>query len=106
YTLSLHDALPISDPVPLDHPPDMETRMDDVRAVMDEVSAERAVVYGDSESGALACLFAATHPDRTVALVLHGSAARVAWAPDYPWGITREQHEADLALIERAWGTE
>jgi class 3 adenylate cyclase len=96
----------MSDPVPMDRPPDMETRMDDARAVMDEVGSERAVVYGASESGGLACLFAATHPDRTVALVVHGSYARYAWAPDYPWGDTREQHEASLALIEQAWGTE
>jgi class 3 adenylate cyclase len=96
----------LSDPVPMDRPPDMETRMDDARAVMGEVGSERAVVYGASESGALACLFAATHPDRTIALVVHGSCARIAWAPDYPWGVTPEQHEADLALIERAWGTE
>lgn len=52
----------LSDPVPMDSHPDTETRMDDARAVMDEVDSERAVVYGASESGALACLFAATIP--------------------------------------------
>jgi class 3 adenylate cyclase len=96
----------LSDPVPLDRHPDMETRMDDARAVMDDVGSERAVVYGASESGTLACLFAASHPNRTVALVVHGSGARTAWASDYPWGVTPEQHEADIELIERAWGTE
>ena len=96
----------LSDPVPLDRPPDMETRMDDARAVMDEVGSQRAVVYGASESGALACLFAAAHPDRTIALVIHGSGARSAWAPDYPWGVTREQHEQEVDLIDRLWGTE
>ena len=44
-------------------------------------------MYGASESRALACLFAAAHPDRTIALVIHGSSARTAWAPDYPWGV-------------------
>ena len=63
----------MSDPMPIDRPPDMEARMDDARAVMDEVGSERAVIYGASESGALACLFAAAHPDRTIALVVHGS---------------------------------
>jgi len=96
----------LSDPVPMDRPPDMETRMDDTGAVMDEVGSQRAVVYSASESGALGCLFAAMHPDRTVALVIHGSSARNAWAPDYPWGETREEHEADVAMIERGWGTE
>ena len=96
----------MSDPVPMDRPPDMETRMDDVRAVMDEVGSERAVVCGASESGALACLFAAAHPDRTIALVVHGSCARRAWAPDYPWGVTREQHEEYVEQIDAGWGTE
>jgi class 3 adenylate cyclase len=96
----------MSDPVPMDRPPDMETRMDDARAVMDDVGSERAVVYGASESGALACLFAAMHPNRSVALVVHGSNARNAWAPDYPWGLKRERLEDFVASIERAWGTE
>jgi class 3 adenylate cyclase len=96
----------MSDPVPMDRPPDLETRMDDARAVMDDVGSERAVVYGASESGALACLFAAMHPDRTVALVVHGSNARNAWAPDYPSGLKREDQDAFVASIERAWGTE
>ena len=80
--------------------------MDDARAVMDEVGSERAVVYGASESGALAYLFAAAHPDHTIALVVHGSSARTAWAPDDPWGVTRERHEQELSLIDRLWGTE
>jgi class 3 adenylate cyclase len=96
----------MSDPMPMERPPDMETRMDDARAVMDEVASERAVIYGASESGALACLFAAAHPDRTIALVIHGSNARTAWAPDYPWGTTRERHEQELKLIDQLWGTE
>ena len=96
----------LSDPMPHDDPPDMETRMDDVRAVMDAVGSSPAVIYGASESGAMAALFAATYPDRTTALVLHGSFARVAWAPDYPWGQTKEAHEVAIADIERAWGTE
>ena len=96
----------LSDPVPIDRPPDLETRMDDARAVMDDVGSERAVVYGLSESGALACLFAAMHSDRTVALIVHGSSARNAWAPDYPWGQKRGALEAFVASIERNWGTE
>ncbi len=96
----------MSDPVPADRPPDLETRMDDARAVMDAVGSERAVIYGASESGAMAILFAAMHPDRTIALIVHGSYARVAWAPDYPWGQTREVHDDEVAKIEAGWGTE
>jgi len=96
----------MSDPVPADSPPTLETRMDDARVVMDEVGSDRAVVYGASESGAMAALFAATHPDRTIALVIHGSAPRTAWAPDYPWGETEEFHQQSVSDIEQHWGTE
>ena len=68
----------------------LEERMDDLRAVMDAAGSERAAVYGGSEGGALAILFAATYPERVSALVLYGAYARLAWAPDYPDGIPDE----------------
>ncbi len=55
--------------------PDLESRMDDLRAVMDAAGSERAVVLGDSEGGPVATLFAATYPSRTLALVLYGTYA-------------------------------
>jgi DNA-binding SARP family transcriptional activator/class 3 adenylate cyclase len=76
----------LSDRVSLDQVADLETRMDDVRAVMDGAGSERAVVLGISEGGSLATLFAATYPERTVALVLMGTFARALWAPDYEIG--------------------
>src|SRR4029453_4726034 len=69
----------------------LETRMDDVRAVMDAAGSERATVFGFSEGGAMSLLFAATYPQRTNALILLGSFARVSWAADYTFGLT-EQH--------------
>jgi pimeloyl-ACP methyl ester carboxylesterase/class 3 adenylate cyclase len=96
----------LSDPVPMDEPPTLDGRMDDIRAVMDVVGSERAVVYGASESGALAALFSAMHPERVVALVMYGSGVRAAWSPDYPWGQPEEKHEFFMSEIERAWGTE
>jgi class 3 adenylate cyclase len=96
----------LSDPMPHDQPPALEARMDDVRSVMDAVGSPRAVVYGASESGAMAALFAAIYPERTIALVIHGSYARTAWAPDYPFGFSQEWHEAEVARIRRSWGTE
>jgi DNA-binding SARP family transcriptional activator/pimeloyl-ACP methyl ester carboxylesterase len=80
----------LSDRVSPDRLPDLETRMDDVRAVMDAAGSERAVVLGISEGGAMSTLFAATHPERTLALVLMGSLARMMWAPDYPIGLSEE----------------
>jgi pimeloyl-ACP methyl ester carboxylesterase len=96
----------LSDRVAVDDLPTLETRMDDMRAVMDAVGSERAAVIGHSEGGAMCALFAATHPERTQALVMVGSAARTRWAPDYSLGATDE----DLAEFERSirerWGVE
>src|SRR5688500_12292654 len=60
----------LSDPV--DHAPTLEENVDDLRAVMAAAHSERADILGVSEGGAMAVLFAATHPDRTNALVLYG----------------------------------
>jgi pimeloyl-ACP methyl ester carboxylesterase/class 3 adenylate cyclase len=95
----------LSDRVTDDRMLSIETRMDDTRAVMDAAASERAVVFGISEGGPLSILFAASHPDRTAGLVLYGTAARYAWAPDYPWGRRDEDHERDLVETEARWGT-
>ena len=85
--------------------PTLEQRMDDVRAVMEAVGSQRAALFGISEGGPMSALFAATYPERTIALVLYGSFARSAWAPDYPWGRTAEHREARIAAMREAWGT-
>ena len=77
--------------------PTLETRMDDVRAVMDAAGSERAAVIGWSEGVAMSALFAATYPDRAWALVLYGGAARELRAPDYRWGPTEAEA---LRMIE------
>ncbi len=86
--------------------PHVEARMDDVRAVMDAVGSERAVVLGYSEGGPMSILFAATYPERVAALVLYGAYARRIWAEDYPWAATPEQRRAYAEQIEREWGWE
>jgi class 3 adenylate cyclase len=82
----------------------LEERMDDLRAVMDAAGSQRAAVYGGSEGGALAILFAVTHPERVSALVLYGAYARLAWAPDYPDGIPDDAWTDGLPLMEATWG--
>lgn len=84
--------------------PTLEQRMDDVRAVMDAVGSQRAVLFGVSEGGPMSLLFAATYPQRTAALILYGSFARRAWAPDHPFGRTHEDLQRELDQFERAWG--
>jgi pimeloyl-ACP methyl ester carboxylesterase len=65
---------------------DLETRMDDVRAVVDAAGSERAAVVGASEGGPMSILFAGTYPERTSALLVYGSMLRFTCAPDWPWG--------------------
>src|SRR4029453_16966748 len=76
--------------------PTLEERMDDGRAVMEAAGSERAVLLGVSEGAPMSILFAATYPDRTQALVLHGGMARTTEAPDYPWAPPAD------ALVEAA----
>jgi class 3 adenylate cyclase len=78
--------------------------MDDVRAIMDAVGSERAVLFGYSEGGPMAVLFAATYPERTAALALYGTYACRLTSEDYPWGRTLEQRAAYAAQIENEWG--
>ena len=94
----------LSDPVPISELPTLEQRLDDVRAVMEAVGSERAVLMGVSEGGPLCSLFAATYPQRTEALVMIGSYARRLWAPEYPWGSTREERDRFCETIIDEWG--
>jgi pimeloyl-ACP methyl ester carboxylesterase/class 3 adenylate cyclase len=87
--------------------PDFETRMDDVRAVMDAAGSDRAALFGYSEGGPLAILFTATYPQRVRALVLYGTyAKRSEPETDYPWCETAEERAGYAAAIEREWGVE
>jgi pimeloyl-ACP methyl ester carboxylesterase len=87
--------------------PDLETRMDDVRAVMDSAGSDRAALMGYSEGGPLSMLFAATYPERTTSLVLYGTyAKRRDPDDDYPWSATWEERQAYADAVEREWGTE
>ena len=84
--------------------PSLEVRMDDVRAVLDAVGSPRAALFGFSEGGPMCALFAATYPQRTSALIMAGSYARMMAGEDYPFGRTQEQMQAFLTEIERDWG--
>jgi pimeloyl-ACP methyl ester carboxylesterase len=87
--------------------PDLETRMDDVRAVMDAVGSRRAALFGYSEGGPMSCLFAATYPERTTALVLYGTyAKRCDPDDDYPWVLSWEERQRYAQQVEQDWGRE
>ncbi len=87
--------------------PDLETRMDDVRAVMDAAGSDTAALFGYSEGGPMSMLFAATYPQRVRALVLYGTyAKRTHPDDDYPWCETWEQRQRYADAVEREWGVE
>jgi pimeloyl-ACP methyl ester carboxylesterase len=88
----------LSDPVA--GVPTLEERMDDVRAVMDAAGSEQAAVYGISEGGPMAALFAATYPERTEALVMYGTIVRGHAEVGHPLGLKQESYTQLLAAID------
>ncbi len=85
--------------------PTLEERMDDVRAVMDAAGSGSASLVGMSEGGPMSLLFAATYPERVTRLVLWSTFARLAWAPDYPFGVEQQLGDAFCDQLQTFWGT-
>ena len=81
----------------------LEERMDDIRAVMDAVGSERAVLFGHSEGGSVSILFAGTYPQRTIALITFGVFAKRKYSKDYPWAPTDLERQLSYRMIEEKW---
>ena len=95
----------LSDRVSNDELPTLEQRMDDVRAVLEAVGSERAALFGHSEGGSMCMLFAATYPQRTIALMTLGAfAKRCDPDDDYPWAPTAKNREQEALSTEQNWG--
>lgn len=84
--------------------PTLEERSEDINAVLEAVGSSRAVLFGMSEGGAMATVFAATYPERVSHLVLCGSRVCYKWAPDFPTGATDEQIEEYISDLIENWG--
>jgi pimeloyl-ACP methyl ester carboxylesterase len=84
--------------------PTLEERMDDVRAVMDAAGIRRAALFGLSEGGPMAMLFACTYPERTAALVMYGSFPKYIGDAEYPWARTAAEWAPLFQMIEEQWG--
>ncbi len=85
--------------------PDIDERMDDIRAVMDAAGSRRAALIGTSEGGTMCAVFAATFPERCWALILWGSLPRLRFARDYRGGFTDEElDEGDAWQDTHPWG--
>jgi pimeloyl-ACP methyl ester carboxylesterase len=93
----------LSDPVA--GPATLEERVDDLRAVMDAAGSERAALFGVSEGGSMAMLFAAQHPERTRALVLYATTPRFTSAPDFPYGSDPVKMGSLLDGLVDRWGS-
>lgn len=84
--------------------PTLETRMDDLRAVMDAAGAPRGVLVATFEAASMAMLFAATYPERVAGLVLFYPLAKGVWAPEYPFAPTEEDYRHEFENIRDHWG--
>jgi class 3 adenylate cyclase/alpha-beta hydrolase superfamily lysophospholipase len=84
--------------------PTLETRMDDVRAVLDAAGSEGAVLWTGHEGSRTALLFAATYPERTTGLVLLEPSVRGTGSADYPWAPNEEEWRRRLASVRERWG--
>jgi class 3 adenylate cyclase/alpha-beta hydrolase superfamily lysophospholipase len=83
----------------------VEEQMEDICVVMDAVGWERATIYANAQGGPLACLFAATYPERTERLIVQGSCARRIRAPGYEIGIERADYDRFGEAWAARWGT-
>jgi pimeloyl-ACP methyl ester carboxylesterase len=92
----------MSDPVSINELPTLEQRMEDVRAVMDAVGFKRAVLFGFSEGGPMSLLFAATYPERTTALILHGTFAKQEWDDSFAARLAETPEQLET-MVEERW---
>jgi pimeloyl-ACP methyl ester carboxylesterase/class 3 adenylate cyclase len=99
-------GLGLSDRVSAENMPTLEERIDDIRAVLDDLGVLRAAIFGQGYGTPIAILFGATYPERTASLVLYSPSAKAGLrTDDYPWGSTIPQQEAWRERSMRLWGT-
>jgi class 3 adenylate cyclase len=95
----------LSDRLSPDDLPPLEELSDDVNVVLDMLGSHRAAVFGSSDCGSLCAMFAATHPERTSALVLYATSARGSLAPNYGFTWSDEKWDRYLSELRAGWGT-
>jgi class 3 adenylate cyclase len=77
---------------------------EDMVAVLDAVGVERAAVFGVSEGGTAATMFAATYPERVTSMAQYGGYARISQAPDFPQGLPVSEIRAMHDVLFDDWG--
>ncbi|HEV2903141.1 MAG TPA: adenylate/guanylate cyclase domain-containing protein [Gaiellaceae bacterium] len=83
--------------------PPLEVRMDDIRAVLDAAAVDRAVIAVAGDSGPLGILFAASHAERTLGLILCNASVGAVRKPDMPWLASAEEYASWVDEIARRW---
>jgi class 3 adenylate cyclase/pimeloyl-ACP methyl ester carboxylesterase len=96
----------LSDPLPSGHTPGWEEWTHDLTTVLDEVGSERSALFALYDAGPVAMLFAASHPERTTALILGNTGARISNTDDYDCAVSRDQLALSIDALEQTWGTE
>jgi class 3 adenylate cyclase len=94
----------LSDPVAIQSLPSLDAWMDDLGAIMEAASSDRAALIANIGGAITALVFAAAYPQRLSSLVIMDGFARVQAAPDYPEGMPAEVVERTLARVEANWG--
>ena len=84
--------------------PTIDDTVQDMLAVLDAADSEQTVIFAVSESTPAACLLAARYPERVSALILYASYAKGLRSDDYPYMLSREQHDAWLNHLVDHWG--
>ena len=79
----------------------LETRMEDLHAVLDAAGSSSPVIFGAHEGSGMAVMFAASYPERTRALVLFHANAKIE-------GMESESESAlhELARLREGWGVQ
>ena len=93
-----------SDPVPLNGLPPWEAFAEEIEAVLDAVGSERAALMAIADAGPVGLLFAATRPERTTALILFNTTARIIEGDDYPIGVSQGEYDAMATAGTEGWG--
>jgi pimeloyl-ACP methyl ester carboxylesterase/DNA-binding SARP family transcriptional activator len=84
--------------------PSITAGVQDLEAVRRAMGVDRLWLFANSAGGAIAIEHAVTHAAHVRGLLLFSTAARGAWAPDFPWALTLPQLEAWLLKLQSSWG--
>jgi len=77
-----------------------EANVRDLETVVDALGVEKVALYGISQGGPTAIMYALHHPERVSHLIVYGSASRP------PPTMSNEQRETMLSLVRQGWGSE